>query len=197
MHLNQPLIGGEALVDRQRLLAARPRRRDLHVRQRQVLRLDRRAAPQPADQRHGAHRRRPRLLARRVRRRDLHVRRREVPRVDRQHAPQPAGARAWSAPRRARATGCSPATAACSRSATRSSTARPAASHLTSPVVAMQRTPDGQRLLDARAQTARCSRSATRTSSATSAAARTTAARTGCSCRRAARATGSRPPTAA
>ena len=51
------------------------------------------------------------------------------------------------APDRARATGCSAATAACSRSATPSSTARPAAGASTSRSSGMAPTPSGQRLL--------------------------------------------------
>ena len=47
-------------LDRQGLLAARPRRRHLHLRQRTLLRLDRRHAAQQARQRHGAHHQRRR-----------------------------------------------------------------------------------------------------------------------------------------
>ena len=82
---NAPLTGGESSPAGNGLLAARARRRHLHVRDGRVLRLDRRPAPQQAGERHGTH------------------------------------------AATARATGSSPTTAASSRSATRGSTARWAA----------------------------------------------------------------------
>ena len=77
MHLNQPINGMERTSNNTRLLARRLRRRHLHLRQRAVLRLDRRHAPQPAGARDGAHR--VRAGATGCSRRDggdLHVRRR-------------------------------------------------------------------------------------------------------------------------
>ena len=79
----------------------------------------------------------PGLHPARRRRRHLHVRRRALPRFDRRHAPQRARARPRDDARAATATGSSRPTVACSRSATRSSTARPAAMHLAAPVMSM------------------------------------------------------------
>ena len=64
------------------VLARRIGRRDLHVRQRRLLRLDRRHPPEPAGRRHGADGIQGGLLAGGVRRRDLQLRRRRLPRID-------------------------------------------------------------------------------------------------------------------
>ena len=53
--LNQPIVGMAATPDRRRLLAGGLRRRHLLLRQRPVLRLDGRQAPQPAHRGHGRH----------------------------------------------------------------------------------------------------------------------------------------------
>ena len=80
--------GGDAR--RRRLLAGGERRRHLHLRRRQVLRLGRLVAAEQADRRHGGHARRRRLLAGGQRRRHLHLRRRQVLRLDRSlHLNQP------------------------------------------------------------------------------------------------------------
>ena len=55
--LNAPINGMASTPLRQGLLARRVGRRDLHVRRREVPRLDRRDAPQPAGRRHDASRR--------------------------------------------------------------------------------------------------------------------------------------------
>ena len=68
-------------------------------------------------------------------------------RLDRRHAPEPADRRHGPHAFRATATGSSRVTAGCSASATRTSTARPAAMHLNQPIVGMARTPSGKRLL--------------------------------------------------
>ena len=75
----------------------------------------------------------PRLLAPRLRRRHLHLRRRALLRLDRRHPPQPTDRRDGGDRHTARATGWSRVTAGSSRSATRASTARPAASTSTNP----------------------------------------------------------------
>ena len=77
-------------VDGDRVLAPRTRRRDLHVRVRALLRIDRRHAPEQADRLDGAHRRQPRVLARRERRRHLQLRRRALLRIDGRPPLQPA-----------------------------------------------------------------------------------------------------------
>ena len=73
---------------RQRLLAARAGRRDLQLRRRALLRLDRQHAPEPAGGRHRGDAERQRLLARRLRRRHLHLRAGAVLRLDRRDAPE-------------------------------------------------------------------------------------------------------------
>ena len=92
--ITAPIVGIARAPDGPGLLAARPRRRRLHVRRRRVLRLDGR--PPPRTRRSSAWRRRRRgrrLLAGRRRRRHLLLRRRAVLRLDRRHAPERAGAR--------------------------------------------------------------------------------------------------------
>ena len=123
-------------LERQGLLAAGTRRRDLLVRRREVPRFDRRAAPEQAGERHGAHDDNGGLLARRRRRRHLLVRqtRGSTARPAAMRA-EPAGARHGAHRERAMATGCSRPTAASSASATPSSTGRSAPTQLTSPVV--------------------------------------------------------------
>ena len=76
--------GGHAR--REGLLAGGVRRRHLHLRRRQLLRLHRRIAPQPAHRRHGGHARRPGLLAGGVRRRHLHLRERHRSRIHRRRS---------------------------------------------------------------------------------------------------------------
>ena len=76
---------------------------------------------------------RPRLLARRVRRRHLHLRRRPLPRLDRRRAPQRTDRRHGRDTDRPRLLARRRPTAASSPSATRTSTARPAASRLQPP----------------------------------------------------------------
>ena len=82
------------------------------------------------------------------------------------HAPQRADHVDDRRRRTARATGCTPPTAACSRSATRTSTARRAASASTRRSSAWPSTPDGQGLPARRVATAASSRSATPSSTA-------------------------------
>ena len=91
--------------DREGLLAARLRRRDLLLRRRQVLRLDRQHQAQQAGGRDGPDPDREGLLAGGHRRRDLLLRRRQVLRLDRQHQAQQAGRRHGVRHRPARATG--------------------------------------------------------------------------------------------
>ena len=55
IRLNQPIVGMAATPTGQRLLAGRLRRRHLHLRRRQLLRLHRRHPPQPTHRRHGRH----------------------------------------------------------------------------------------------------------------------------------------------
>ena len=55
--LNQPIVGMARTASGHGLLAGRARRRHLQLRRREVLRLDRRDASEPADRRHGARRR--------------------------------------------------------------------------------------------------------------------------------------------
>ena len=104
MHLNQPIVGMAATRSGKGYWLVAARRRDLHVRRREVLRLGRRAAPRAADRRHGVDAVGQRLLARRPRRRHLHVRRRAVLRIGRRArrsapivgmAPTPDGAGYW------------------------------------------------------------------------------------------------------
>ena len=84
------------------------------------------------------------LLARRDRRRRLHLRRRALLREHGRQAAQPAGRRDHARRRRARATGSSRATAACSRSATRASPASLAGKHLNAPMSTIAATPSGK-----------------------------------------------------
>ena len=136
-HLNQPIVGmaatrtghGYWFVARDGGIFTFG---DAHV-----LRLDRRHAPQPADRRHRRHTRRPRLLAGRPRRRRVHLRRRALLRLDRRHPPQPADRRRRAVADRSRLLVRRRATAASSPSATRTSTARPAARTSRSPIVGM------------------------------------------------------------
>ena len=93
MHLNRPVVGMAATRTRRRILDRRERRRDLRVRRRRLLRLDRCDPSQPADRRDGADAVGPRLLAGRERRRDLRVRRRGLLRLDRCDPSQPADRR--------------------------------------------------------------------------------------------------------
>ena len=83
--------GGDAR--RQGLLVRGLRRRDLRLRRRPVLRLDREHPPEPADRRHGGDAGRAWLLAGGLRRRDLRLRRRPVLRLDRESPPEQAGGR--------------------------------------------------------------------------------------------------------
>ena len=76
-----------------RLLAGRRRRRDLQLRRRPLLGIDRRHAAQLAHRRHVRHARWGRLLAGRRRRRDLHVRRRRLPRLGRGRTARRSGRR--------------------------------------------------------------------------------------------------------
>ena len=99
---------------RARVLGGRQRRRDLQLRRRPVLRLDRQPAPQCAHHRHGGDARRRRLLAAGLRRRDLRLRRCRLLRLDRRHAPQRTDRRHDAHSGRWRATGWSPPTAASS-----------------------------------------------------------------------------------
>ena len=92
---------------------------------------------------HGRHAEHQRLLAGGLRRRHLQLRRRPVLRLDGRDPPQQADRGPWPRRPTATATGWSPPTAASSPSATRSSTARPAALHLNKPIVGMAATPDG------------------------------------------------------
>ena len=98
---------------------------------------------QQADRRHGADARRQGLLARGLRRRDLLLRRRQVLRQHRQHAAQQAGRGDGGDAERQRATGWSPPTAASSPTATRRSTAAPAAIVLNKPIIGMITGPGG------------------------------------------------------
>ena len=63
MPLNRPVVGMAGLPERRRLLAGGQRRRDLLLRRRGLLRLDRRHRPQPARGGHGGQPRRRRVLA--------------------------------------------------------------------------------------------------------------------------------------
>ena len=90
MHAQQAHRGHGGHARRQGLLAGGLRRRHLHLRRRQLLRLDRGHAPQQAHRGHGGHARRQGLLAGGLRRRDLHLRRRQLLRLDRgQHLNKP------------------------------------------------------------------------------------------------------------
>ncbi len=84
--------------------------------------------PRPTHRGHGGDARRQGVLARGRRRRGLLLRRRHLLRVDGGHAPRGRGHRHGRARTTARATGWSPATAACSPSATPPSTGRSARS---------------------------------------------------------------------
>ena len=78
---------------RQGAVARGFRRRDLQLRRRQVLRLDRRHPPEQADRRDGRDADRQGLLALRQRRRHLRLRRRQVLRLHRRDPPQQADRR--------------------------------------------------------------------------------------------------------
>ena len=121
----------------------------------EVLRLDRRDAPQRAGCRHRGDTERTRLLARRLRRRHLHVRRRALPRLDGRPAVELADRRHGVHAERRAATGSSRPTAASSPSATRASTARRARSAIGSPVVGMTSTARGRGYWIATAERAR------------------------------------------
>ena len=114
-----------------RLLARRIRRRHLQLRRRALLRLHRRDPPQQADRRHGGDAERARLLARRIRRRRLQLRRRPLLRLHRRPEASTGPSSTWRRPGRGAATGWWRPTAASSASATRRSTAPPAARHCT------------------------------------------------------------------
>ena len=73
-------------AERARLLDARRRRRRVHLRRRQVLRIGRLEAPRRAVRLDGPHPDRARLLPPRGRRRGLHLRRRQVPRRGRRRS---------------------------------------------------------------------------------------------------------------
>ena len=81
--LNKPIVGHDRHPRRQGILAGGHRRRDLLLRRRRLLRLDRIDRAQQADRRHGRHARRQGVLARGLRRRDLLLRRRRLLRLDR------------------------------------------------------------------------------------------------------------------
>ena len=81
IRLNKPIVGMAATPDGHGLLAGRLRRRHLHLRRRQLLRVDRRHHPQQADHRQMAGPDRHRVLARRLRRWHLHLRGRPVLRL--------------------------------------------------------------------------------------------------------------------
>ena len=118
---------------RQRLLAARTRRRHLHVRHRALLRVDRLDAPQPAGRRNRGRRRR--ATATGWWRPTAGSSRSATPASTGRPARCTSTHRSSAWPRRGAdtGTGSSPPTAASSRSATRTSTARPAASSLAHP----------------------------------------------------------------
>ena len=109
-HLNQPINGMERTVDDQGYWLVAVRRRHLHLRRREVLRLDRRQAPEPARARHGAHGVGQGLLAVRPRRRRVHAS------ATRSSTARPAACTSrrrssrCSARTTATATGCSPRT---------------------------------------------------------------------------------------
>ena len=125
-HLGAPIVASARTAERQGLLARRRRRRGLRLRRRALLRLDGRAPPELADRRHGRDAVRARLHPARRRRRHLHVRQRALLRLDRRHAPQRPRARPRDDRQRQGLLVRRLPTAACSRSATRTSTARPA-----------------------------------------------------------------------
>ena len=120
LHLNQPLIGGEVALRRQRATGCSARDGGIFsFGDAQFYGSTGGRAPEPADQRHGAHRQQHGLLARR---RTTAASSRSATRSStarRAACTSTSRCSAWSAPRRARATGCSPATAASSASATR------------------------------------------------------------------------------
>ena len=146
--LSSPIVGMAATPIGQGLHPARRRRRHLHVRQRALLRLDRRHAPQRPRARPRDDGQRQGLLVRRRRRRRVHVRQRAVPRLDRQHAPRGAGDVDDERRPRATATGWSPPTAGSSPSTCRSRAACPAVRALTNapfvPTVRMRALPSGK-----------------------------------------------------
>jgi hypothetical protein len=75
---------------RERLLAGGLRRRDLQLRGRHLLRLDRGHPSEPAHRGHGGHPRRQGLLVGGLGRRHLQLRRRQLLRLDRSHPSEPA-----------------------------------------------------------------------------------------------------------
>ena len=80
------------------LLAGGLRRRDLRLRRRRLLRLDRGHHPQQAGRRHGGDARRPGLLAGRLRRRDLQLRRRRASTGPPAASPSTSRSSAWRPP---------------------------------------------------------------------------------------------------
>ena len=139
------------------------RRRRVLVRRREVLRLDRRPAPERAGARHHCRPRPARATGSTpATAASSAFGDAQVLRVDRQHPAQPAGRRRWPRGRRATATGWSPPTAASSRSARRRSRVRARAHATYSPCVAMLADHDGQGLRPVAARRFDARRSATR-----------------------------------
>ena len=123
-HLNQPIVGMAATPSGHGYWFVARRRRHLHVRQRALLRLDRRPAPEPADRRHDSNAQRTRLLARS---RATAASSRSATRTSTARPATCASTSRSSAARRRSAdtaTGSSRPTAACSRSVTRGSRVR-------------------------------------------------------------------------
>ena len=125
IHLNQPIVGMAATPSGHGYWLVATRRRDLRVRRRAVLRLDRRDPPEPADRRHGADARRVTATG------WSRATAASSPSATRSFygstgatPPQPADRRDGRARRRARATSWSPATAGSSASATRTTSVR-------------------------------------------------------------------------
>ena len=99
MHLNEPIVGMTPTPDGDGLLAGGVRRRHLHLRRCEILRLDRGPPPERAHCGHGLDARRRRVLAGGLRRRHLQLRRRPLLRLDRRPPPERARSWAWRRPR--------------------------------------------------------------------------------------------------
>ena len=142
IQINQPVVGMAGTLGRRRLLDGRTGRRRLRLRQRRVLRLDRRHPPQPAHRRHGRHPGRGGywLVAS-----DGGIFAFGDAAFYGSTGPSTSTSRssAWPPPRTAVATGWSPPTAASSAFGDAAFYGSTGASTSTSPIVGMAATPDG------------------------------------------------------